>query len=214
MLPKLPPSTSSQASRGVGVSFTPIITCSPRLSAIPQSHGHPGSNITCPRLWNPWQMCITSLGSIMLLPSLSWFPISSVCFGTDFDELSQVYKQCRGLVRHHVYLTPNGPVLLCDYSSGSRRLVNPSHALHRAFDLLHCLSHLGICTSQHLVGDRFIWFGMHCISLCGSHRCHSCHSNKVTCHQHSLVLLMPVPEKSTHIHVDLIRPMPSSNGYA
>lgn len=182
--------------------------------------------------WSPRQQCQLSalsefLSDIEYLPgarniaadALSRSPIASVCFGFDFSDLSirqqqspeiKAYRMAiTGLQLRDVTLSPGGPSLLCNLSTGNPQPVNPPAARRLAFDLLHGLSHPGVRATQQLVGDWFVWFNMRKDIVAWCRSCHSCQANKVHKHHHSPIHVIPIPEKPFyHVHMDLLAPPP------
>lgn len=125
--------------------------------------------------------------------ALSRFLVFSVSLDITFDDLALQQQQsdkvrfsCTAITGMHladVVVTLAGPSLLCDLSSGTSCSVVPPGARHQVFDLLHGLSHLDVHVLQHLVIDMFVWHGM----------------------KHDIAF--------THIHIDLIGPLPSSHDF-
>lgn len=94
---------------------------------------------------------------------LSRSPVASVSLGINLSDLSLSQKSCpsvhisrtaiTGLTLHDFSISPDGPVILCDVFTCIPRPLVPLDARRRVFDLPHELLHLGIRTSQQLIGE-------------------------------------------------------------
>ena len=108
----------------------------------------------------------------------------------------------------------NGSSLLCDVSTGVLRPVLPLEFRRQAFDLLHRLSHPGVRASRRLVAARFLWPAMNTDIGVWARSCLDCQRAKVVRHVKPPVHIIPVPaQRFSHVHVDLVGPLPSSNGF-
>ena len=77
------------------------------------------------------------------------------------------------------------------------------------------MSHPGIKSTRKLIGSRFVWPNMHKDIQEWTKTCISCQKAKV--HQHAKAPLgtYATPDaRFQHIHIDLVGPLPPSNGYA
>ena len=78
---------------------------------------------------------------------------------------------------------------------------------------LHGLSHPGIRASQQLIASHFIWEGISKDVILLTSTYIKCQSSKVMRHAHSLAsTFTPVSERFHHVHLDLVEPLPLSNG--
>ena len=85
---------------------------------------------------------------------------------------------------------------------------------HRIFDALHSLSHPGIRCSRRLVLSSFVWAGFSKDVSAWARSCIECQCIKNFQHFRSAVPQVPVPARRfSHIHVDLLGPLPSSRGF-
>ena len=80
---------------------------------------------------------------------------------------------------------------------------------------LHCLSHPGIRATRHIISSRFVWRGLandvqdYCCSCLLF-----CQHGKVLQQVHLRPEKIEVPfRRFSHVHVDLLGPLPSSYGY-
>ncbi|GBM05709.1 hypothetical protein AVEN_175554-1 [Araneus ventricosus] len=108
----------------------------------------------------------------------------------------------------------SGAKLMCDVSTGTIRPYVPETFRKIVFDSIHSLSHPDGKATVNLIKDRIILPTLQKDCTQFSKNCIACQSNKISRHSKSPVgqfLLV-----STHlklIHLDIIGPLPSSNGY-
>ena len=82
------------------------------------------------------------------------------------------------------------------------------------FDAFHGLSHPGIRATQKLISARFVWPSMFSIIKHWTCSCLSCQRSKVIRHTLSPLSHLPTPDsRFDHIHVDIVGPLPPSQGY-
>ncbi|XP_061902030.1 uncharacterized protein LOC133649214, partial [Entelurus aequoreus] len=120
----------------------------------------------------------------------------------------------RVLVLEEVVVQDGGPALLCDVSTGRPRPVVPVDWRRRVFDAIHSLSHPGVRASVKLVGAKFVWPGLRKDVRQWAAACVACQRAKV--HRHTKAALEPFPipvRRFDHVHVDLVGPLPPSQGY-
>lgn len=104
--------------------------------------------------------------------------------------------------------------VFCDISTGRIRPYVPLTFRKDVFLALHGLSHPGIRATTKLVKERFIWPSLRkdCARWCKC--CVPCQKSKVQRHTVSGCGDFPVPgERFSHVNVDLIGPLPSSQGF-
>ena len=66
---------------------------------------------------------------------------------------------------------------------------------------------------QRLLSTRFVWHGIKKDIRNWCRECHDCQTSKVTRHIHSPVEKLPLPDaRFAEVHVDLVGPLPTSNG--
>lgn len=152
-------------------------------------------------------------------------PVSSVTAGVNYTELAKAQVRCdevqavrtavTSLVLQDVTLEPGGPLLLCDVSLGHPRPFVPQSWRRRIFSILHGLSHPGVKGTQALVGRHFVWHRMRSDVAAWCRSCIDCQSSKVHRHHAAPVQPIEVPERAfSHIHVDIVGPLPYSYGYS
>ena len=100
--------------------------------------------------------------------------------------------------------------LLCDISTGVARPVVPLSWRRVVFDAIHGLAHPGIRTTRKMVAARFVWHGMNKQVGIRAKSCIPCQKAKVQ--QHSLEHGQLPDRRSQRIHVDIVGPLPISQG--
>ena len=93
-----------------------------------------------------------------------------------------------------------------------RPYVPHSYRCH-IFDQLHSLSLPGICASQKLLTDRFIWPSINKDVHQWARSCSKCQEAKI--HRHVTAprgTFLAHDARFDHIHIDIVGPLPLSNG--
>ena len=104
--------------------------------------------------------------------------------------------------------------ILCNISTGSLRPLVPLQLRHKLFIQLHSISHTGVRASKRLISSRFVWPGMSRDVGLWAKLCIACQKSKISTHVHSTISPIPVPTRRfSHVHVDLVGPLPSSHGF-
>lgn len=108
-----------------------------------------------------------------------------------------------------------GDRLYCDISvEGKIRPYIPLPHRRRVLETLHNLSHSGTRATRRLVADRFIWTSMNKDVAEFVKHCIHCQQSKIQRHTTSPVCRFDLPKsRFQHVHVDLVGPLPPSNGY-
>lgn len=104
--------------------------------------------------------------------------------------------------------------ILCDSSNDKIRPYVPAEFRKQIFHSLHNLSHPGIRASKKLILDRFVWPSIGKDIVAWTRSCMNCQKSKVSRHtQSALQKFSPPAARFDHVHVDLVGPLPPSNGY-
>ncbi|GFU24768.1 hypothetical protein TNCV_793911 [Trichonephila clavipes] len=104
--------------------------------------------------------------------------------------------------------------IMCDLSTGTARPYIPKRHRQDVFSAMHNLSHPGIRRSVHLMKQRFVWPSISSDVAKWARHCLAC--QKIKIHRHTRSPLSSFQEPSQrfdHVHLDLIGPLPQSNGY-
>ena len=141
----------------------------------------------------------------------------------NFEAMAQLQttdSELQGIASHPdssmeaVPLTPTGLTLMCDTSTGKHRPIVPPAIRRLVFDSLHSLSHLGIAATRRLITARFIWPHINRDVRQWAKACLSCQQSKVSKHTSTpLSAFAPPSARFDAIHLDLVGPLPHSNGY-
>eukprot|EP00096_Caligus_rogercresseyi_P008993 TRINITY_DN296_c0_g2_i1.p1 TRINITY_DN296_c0_g2~~TRINITY_DN296_c0_g2_i1.p1 ORF type:complete len:1084 (+),score=65.75 TRINITY_DN296_c0_g2_i1:228-3479(+) len=108
----------------------------------------------------------------------------------------------------------DGINLVCDVSSGSPRPIVPSSWRQEIFNRLHQLSHPGIKATQRIILSRFVWYRAKADIARMVHACQECQTSKVHRHTHHPIQKFEAPTgRFSHIHVDIVGPLPVSEGF-
>ena len=103
--------------------------------------------------------------------------------------------------------------LLCNVSTGTPRPVVPKSWRRLVFDTVHSLSHLGARTTKRLVSSKFIWHGLGKQITEWARSCVPCQRSKVHKHTKAPLSQFELPTcRFDHVHIDLVGPIPESQG--
>lgn len=153
--------------------------------------------------------------------------INAICMPNpiDYDEIAQA-QQTDSELKH---LLENSEVLkfkelnlpdckkplFCDISTGTARPYIPEPFREKVFQTLHKLSHPGIRGTVKLVRSRFVWPSIRKDCANWARHCIPCQKSKITRHTKSqLGNFKDQSQRFDHIHLDLVGPLPPSNGNA
>ena len=104
--------------------------------------------------------------------------------------------------------------LLCDISSGSLCPVVLLGLCQDLFELLHNSSHPGVEAPRRLLSACFVWPGLSKDMGLWAHACLCCQLCKIQTHVQASVPAIPVPPRRfSHVHLDLVGPLPSNHGF-
>ena len=104
--------------------------------------------------------------------------------------------------------------LYADVSTNNMRPYLPKRHRQPVFNQLHSLSHPGIRASQHMMTSKFLWPGINKDVRNWTRTCLQCQTSKINRHTVSPTSsFKPVSARFEHIHVDLVGPLPYSQGF-
>lgn len=104
--------------------------------------------------------------------------------------------------------------LYCDVSTPASRPYVPELFRKPVFDSLHSLSHPGAAASAKLIAERFVWPGVRKDCRNWARACVPCQRAKVNRHVTSPLGTYNLPRaRFKQIHIDLVGPLPLSEGY-
>jgi len=106
-------------------------------------------------------------------------------------------------------------LLWCDLSTGAPRPLVPVVFRYAVFLALHGIAHPGTRATRRMISARFVWEKMSSDLALWSRQCLRCQRGKVLKHHRPVPVPIPVPvRRFSHIHVDLVGPLPRSGGYS
>ena len=182
----------------------------------------PGSeNSVADALSRPFSPQPVSAPPVLSPPSLHAVDLEISAPGFDFSALPALQSACPSVQAMlsnpslSVVSIPFLQTLFCDLSSGSPRPLVPEVLRKNLFLSLHGISHPGVRASRRLLSSRFVWPGLSRDIGLWSRACLRCQQSKVQTHVKSSVPRIPVPARRfSHVHLDLVGPLPSSQGYS
>ena len=150
--------------------------------------------------------------------------LDNVVLGIDYAAMARAQTQdtdvqafqtaITGLTIRPIQIHNSGPVLLCDVSLGHPRPIVPRTFQRQVFEAIHNLAHPGRKSTVKLVANKFVWHGVKKQVNKWAQECLACQTSKIQSHVRSPVIKIPVPAKKfSHIHVDLVGPLPPSEGF-
>ena len=108
----------------------------------------------------------------------------------------------------------NKTVILCDTSTGRPRPIVPLTFRKQIFNLIHGLNHPSIRSSVRLITEKFVWHGISRDIRSWARSCDKCQRSKTHRHVESGIGNYATPRRRfCHIHVDVVGPLPISEGY-
>ena len=91
----------------------------------------------------------------------------------------------------------------------------PAQHRREVFNAIHGLAHLGPVPTTRAVSDRFVWHNLKKDVKAWCRECLDCQASKVGRHIRTPFEKFLVPERRFgHLHVDLVGPLPQSEGHA
>ena len=96
---------------------------------------------------------------------------------------------------------------------GNPRPVLPTSWTRQVFNQPHKLSHAGVRPTQKAIAQRFVWHGMRRNIRKCCKECPDCQASKI--HRHTRAKLterLPPSDRFCSLHVDLVGPLPQSQG--
>lgn len=132
------------------------------------------------------------------------------------DELLKLLKQpnSSSLQMKKISLPDANGFIYCDVSTKLVRPFIPEPMRKQVFHALHRLAHPGPRASVKLITERFVWPGMKADIAAMARTCIPCQKSKIGRHNKSALQSFNAPdERFQHIHIDLVGPLPISNGY-
>ena len=144
--------------------------------------------------------------------SLSTYEELSAAQEQNKEELDAVLSGTSSLSWQKVSL--DGTSLWCDVSLKRPRPWVPNSLRYTVFSRVHSLSHPSAKTTVRMVSDRFVWHGLKKEVAKWSRECIPCQKAKINRHTKTPLGQFPLPSRRfAHLHVDLVGPLPPSEGF-
>lgn len=155
--------------------------------------------------------------------ALSRNAVAAVQMGIDFVDLAEKQKEdpeyaaCRtsltSLQWADLPLQDSNTSILCDTSTGRPRPWIPTAYRRKIFEMVHGLSHPSRRATANLLKKKFIWHSIAKDAKTWARACHACQRAKIHRHTESGVGTFQQPKRRfSHIHVDVVGPLPPSEG--
>lgn len=130
------------------------------------------------------------------------------------QELLQFLGDKNSLRLEKMKLPQSNLDLYCDFSLKYPRPFVTKNCRRQLFDSLHNLSHPGPNVTTKLIAERFVWPGMRKDCREWARNCLACQRSKVNRHVSAPLGTFDLPRaRFAFIHVDIIGPLPISQGY-
>ena len=109
---------------------------------------------------------------------------------------------------------PNGTAILCDTSTGRPRPWIPEKFRRHVFDTVHGLSHPSRRSTAKLLREKYVWDSISKDAKKWARACLACQRSKIHRHTESGIGEFQQPSRRFgHIHVDIVGPLPPSQGF-
>lgn len=130
------------------------------------------------------------------------------------EENMDAYRTANtGIILEDVKFGADDTTLLCDVSTGIPRPIVPTTWRYKVFQAFHNLSHPSIRTTCSLISSKFVWQGLKKQVSTWAKECIPCQTSKVQRHIKAPLSKFELPERRfDHIHVDIVGPLPPSQG--
>lgn len=103
--------------------------------------------------------------------------------------------------------------IICDTTTGKPRPFVPSRFRRDIFTHFHSISHPGVRATVRLIADRYVWPYMNRDLRLWTRSCVPCQRSKVHRHVHTIPTQFPCTARFSHVHIDIVGPLPPSNGF-
>lgn len=151
--------------------------------------------------------------------------IASISGGLDYKELAADQERdpeleellkstSTGLQLKRLHFPPGNVEIYCDVSTQTARPYITKDFRKVAFDSVHNLAHPGIKTTSRMVAERFVWPNIKKEAAAMAKICMACQKFKISRHVKAPIGTIKTPDdRFRHIHVDMIGPLPISEGF-
>ncbi|KAG5327550.1 TF211 protein, partial [Pseudoatta argentina] len=109
---------------------------------------------------------------------------------------------------------PTHTTLYCEMTGEAIRPYIPASLRDRVFHMFHDATHPGPKVTDRLIRQRYVWPNMHRDIVKWCKDCLDCQQSKIIRHvQLNLEKFVALDGRFEHVHMDLIGPLPESDGY-
>lgn len=155
--------------------------------------------------------------------ALSRAPINAVHLGLDYNQLAKEQQQDPEMPASRTSITSlkwkdvpvdeEGTTILCDISTGRPRPWIPASLRRHVFSIIHGLSHPSRRGTARLLKQKFVWHSISRDAKNWVRDCTACQTSKVQRHTETGPGSFYQPQRRFgHIHVDIVGPLPPSEG--
>ncbi|XP_014206400.1 uncharacterized protein K02A2.6-like [Copidosoma floridanum] len=132
------------------------------------------------------------------------------------SELSELLKSpAHSLNLRPIELGHSHTSLYCDLTGKIIRSFIPKYLRKRIFDLTHSASHPGTKVTDQLIRQKYVWPNMHRDIATWCKGCLNCQQSKISRHVKNEPLQFIAPDdRFRHVHMDLVGPLNTSQGYS
>ncbi|GBM76229.1 Transposon Tf2-11 polyprotein [Araneus ventricosus] len=152
------------------------------------------------------------------IESISTYPLAYEDFARsqqDGEELDLLLKLHTSLTLQKMQVLNTDVMLYCDISTQVIRPYIPKTHRYQMFRNLHDLAHPGVRATVRLICSRFVSPKMKQDIVNFTRSCIACQKSKIFRHVHSPLAECKVPnQRFVHINIDIIGPLPSSQGFS
>lgn len=131
------------------------------------------------------------------------------------DELQELLRSSNtSLQLKHIKVPQSNSTIYCDVSGNNARPYIPKSCRAAIISKIHNLSHPGRKSTCRLVKQRFVWKNMDQDISKFVRNCIPCQQSKISRHISTPLAKYTMPsQRFEHINIDLIGPLPPSNGF-
>ncbi|KYB25159.1 hypothetical protein TcasGA2_TC034897 [Tribolium castaneum] len=130
-------------------------------------------------------------------------------------ELQQILKaEATSLVMKELIPADAEASIYCDISTNNIRPYIPLSLRKKVFDMFHRMSHTSGRATSKAIRKKFVWPAMDATMRKWARTCVACQKAKVNRHTVAPLKFFELPEsRFEHIHIDIIGPLPPSQGH-
>lgn len=155
---------------------------------------------------------LSRLEEIQLGESVNYTDIAEAQSGD--EELQNLISRSKSLRFSKTPVGDTDAHIWCDVSKGNPRPFIPVKFRKAIFSLVHNVSHPGIRATTKLLTSKFIWTSINKDAREWARACIPCQKSKISRHVQSPIgNFPPVGHRFQEIHVDIVGPLPMSEGY-